>query len=204
MKYLKIAGLVFLMSFLTHCITYLKKDYPAYNPAKIYKKIANVDFILYYNHYNAFNERSEVSSGVHQANKQAFTNIIAGCNCINKFTVYVDGLDDISKIKSKNLVKIEVTNRVQPNVSLYLTSTLFVLSATMFPVFGEINGKTEFVAFNQGKEIKRYTYENDVIEVRQGLLLFVMPFRKLNYITNQNVPDNFVNDIYRDKLYPTE
>ncbi|TGL18440.1 hypothetical protein EHQ47_18095 [Leptospira bourretii] len=204
MNFFKIIALVFLVSFFSQCITYLKNDYPAYNPAKIDKKIANVDFILYYNHYNAFNERSEVSYAVHQANKQAFTNIIAGCNCINRFTVFVDGLDDISKIKSKNLVKIEVTSRVQSNVSLYLTSTLFVLSGTMFPVFGEISGKTEFVAFNQGKEIKRYTYENDVIEVRQGLLLFVMPFRRLNYITNQNVPDNFVNDIYRDKLYPTE
>ncbi|TGL30197.1 hypothetical protein [Leptospira bourretii] len=154
MNFFKIIALVFLVSFFSQCITYLKNDYPAYNPAKIDKKIANVDFILYYNHYNAFNERSEVSYAVHQANKQAFTNIIAGCNCINRFTVFVDGLDDISKIKSKNLVKIEVTSRVQSNVSLYLTSTLFVLSGTMFPVFGEINGKTEFVAFNQGKKLR--------------------------------------------------
>ncbi|TGM60066.1 hypothetical protein [Leptospira vanthielii] len=204
MKLLKILALVFLISSLNQCITYLNKDFPAYNPAKIDKKIGNIDFVLYYNHYNAAGERSLISEAVHKANKQAFNDIIGGCKCINKFNIYVDGLDDISKLNSKNLVNIEVTSKVKPTSSLILSSTLFVITAGLFPVFGEINGKTEFVAFNQGKEIKRYTYENDVIEVRQILLLFVMPFRNRSYITNQNVPDNFVNDIYRDKLYSSD
>ncbi|PJZ79257.1 hypothetical protein [Leptospira meyeri] len=202
MKFLKILSIFFLISTLNQCITYLKKDNPVYNPAKVEKKIGNIDFVLYYNHYNAVGERAAVSEAVHRANKQAFTDIIGGCNCISKFNIYVDGLDDISKLNSKNLVNIEVTSKVKPTSSLILTSTLFVITGGLFPVFGEINGKTEFVAFDQGKEIKRYTYENDVVEVRQILLLFVMPFRQRSYITNQNVPDNFVNDIYRDKLYP--
>lgn len=202
MKFLKILALVFLIGSLNQCITYLKKDVPAYNPAKIDKKIGNIDFVLFYNHYNSIGERSNVSEAVHKANKQAFTDIIGGCKCINKFNIYVDGLDDIKNLNSKNLVNIEVTSKVPLNSSLVLSSTLFVITAGLFPVFGEINGKTEFVAFNQGKEIKRYTYENDVVEVRHSLLLFAMPFRQISYITNQNVPDNFVNDIYRDKLYP--
>jgi hypothetical protein len=204
MKLFNVLVLLFLANILNQCITYLKNDYPAYNPAQIEKKISNIDFVLYYNHYYPGGERAKISSEVHQSNKQAFTNIIAGCNCISKFTVYVDGLDDISKINSKNLVNIEVTTKVEPTKSLILTSTLFVITAGLFPVFGEVNGKTEFIAFSQGKEIKRYTYENDVIEVRQTLLLFAMPFRSISYITNQNVPDNFVNDIYRDKLYPLD
>ncbi|TGL21536.1 hypothetical protein EHQ42_05190 [Leptospira levettii] len=201
MKILKILPLFFVISSMSNCITYLRNDVPAYNPAKIDRKISNVDFVLDYNHYNALGEKAVISEATHRANKQAFSEIISGCNCIEKFNMYVVGLDDVSKLNSKNLVNIEVTSRVKPTSSLILTSTLFVITAGLFPVFGEINGKTEFVAYNQGKEIKRYTYENDVVEVRQILLLFVMPFRKISYITNQNVPDNFINDIYRDKLY---
>ncbi|MBL0955935.1 MAG: hypothetical protein IBJ01_14305 [Leptospira sp.] len=201
MKILKILPLLALVISLSQCITYLKKNVPAFNPAKIEKKISNIDFVLDFNQYNAFGEKFPVSEETHKANKQAFTEIISGCKCIEKFNLYVVGLDDVSKLNSKNQVNIEVTTRVKPNGSLLLSSTLFVITAGLFPVFGEINGKTEFVAYNQGKEIKRYTYENDVVEVRQLLLLFVMPFRQKSYITNQNVPDNFVNDIYRDKLY---
>lgn len=201
MKILKILPLLALVISLSQCITYLKKDVPVYNPAKIEKKISNIDFVLDFNQYNAFGEKFPVSEETHKANKRAFTEIISGCKCIEKFNLYVVGLDDVSKLNSKNQVKIEVTTRAKPNASLFLSSTLFVVTLGLVPFFGEINGKTEFVAYNQGKEIKRYTYENDVVEVRQLFLLFVMPFRQMSYITNQNVPDNFVNDIYRDKLY---
>lgn len=201
MKIFKFLTLLLLLSSLTQCITYLKKDIPPYNPAKVDKKITNVDFVLYYKSLNALGEKFIISEAVHKANKQAFTDIIAGCKCINKFNLYVDGLDDLSKINSKNLVNIEVTTRVKPNSSFFLTTTLYVITGSLFPLFAEINGKTEFIAFNQGKEIKRYTYENDVVEVRQLFLLFAMPFTTRSYITNQNVPDNYLNDIYRDKLY---
>ncbi|XDD47114.1 hypothetical protein AB3N60_03240 [Leptospira sp. WS39.C2] len=201
MTFLKILPLLALVISLSQCITYLKNDPPTFNPAKIDKKISNIDFVLDYGHFNAIGEKFPVSEETHKANKQVFTEIISGCKCIEKFNLYVVGLDDVSKLKSKNLVNIEITTKVKPTSSLILTSTLFVITLGLFPTFGEITGKTEFVAYNQGKEIKRYTYENDVIEVRQLLLLFVMPFKPKSYITNQNVPDNFVNDIYRDKLY---
>ncbi|TGM74261.1 hypothetical protein EHR01_12210 [Leptospira mtsangambouensis] len=201
MKFLKFAMTILLISTLNQCITYLKKDIPAYNPAKVEKKISNVDFVLFYKSFNAIGEKFPVSEAVHKANKQAFTEIIAGCKCISKFNVYVDGLDDLSKVNNKNLVNIEVTSRVKPNSAFFITTTLHVITAGLFPLFAEFNGKTEFIAFSQGKEIKRYSYENDVVEVRQLLLIFAMPFTQRSYITNQNVPDNFVNDIYRDKLY---
>ncbi|PJZ99111.1 hypothetical protein CH369_17060, partial [Leptospira levettii] len=104
----------------------------------------------------------------------------------------------------KNLVRIEITTKPIINAKFITSTFLFAISAFLFPTIDDIYAKTEFIAYSQGKEIKRYTYENEIVEIRGLLILFVRPFTENNYITNLNVPDNFLNDIYRDKLYPME
>jgi hypothetical protein len=204
MKKINILLLIVFTLSLCNCITYPKNDFPVYNPAKIDKKISGINFVLSYKPSDVFGRPLKLNQNVHLANRQAFTQIISNCNCIKNFNLYIDGYDDLSELNDKNLVRIEISSKPILNAKFLSSTVLFAISVFLFPSIGDIYTKTEFIAYNQGKEIKRYTYENEIVEVRGLLIIFVKPFINNNYVTNLNVPDNFLNDIYRDKIYPME